>query len=246
MNLSRFGAVLIGSADPMLRGIRVQHTLVAIALGAAGTSVEGGVLDFESLQYPTTFLDQIGGIDVDPFELHMGFKFSSENFYPPALNHPFANVWYDYALTDTPSYNHGFVHGINGARALGTPIYAVASLSTFSIEREDGGEWMFGGAQFTRVNFPYSGTYRLVGLHGNDTVYDINTTLSATAQLFYGAQVDAIAVDRVVMTYRWTSSVGNVFSMPFIMDDMHYELVPAPGALVLLSMCGLLRQRRRD
>ena len=245
MNTIWFGAGKVGSTNSPLGGAGITCTLAAIALGAAATPVIGGILDFESLPFPTTVVDNLARMVADPFSSHMGFMFSSENFYPPALNHPFANVWYDYALLDPPNYNIGLVYGINGARALGTPAYAAANLSTFSIEREDGGEWMFGGAQFSRINFGYNGTYRLVGLRDNATVYDINTTLPAYSQLFYGAQVNAIAVDKVVMTYRWTSSVGNVLNMPFTMDDMHYELVPAPGALVLLGMGGLLRRGRR-
>ncbi len=81
---------------------------------------------------------------------------------------------------------------------------------------------------------------------GGATVYDISTPLVAYEQLFFGAQVGAISVDKVVMTYRRFTPNGTEYSRWFTMDDMHYELVPAPGALVLLSMGGLLRQRRRD
>ena len=246
MNTIWFGAGKVGSTNSPLGGAGITCTLAAIALGAAATPVIGGILDFESLPYPTYYASVTGGMVYDPLGSYGGFKFSSENFFPPGSSSLFANVWFDYTLTSTPSYNDGYVYGINGARALGVPLYNTTSLSTFSIERENGGEWMFAGAQFTRVVFTHpTAVFRMVGWRDGAVVYDISTLLPYYEQLSFGAQVDAIAVDKVVMTFRHVWPNGTVYSTWFTMDDMHYELVPAPGALVLFSMCGLLRRRQR-
>ncbi len=225
----------------------VRDTLAAIAIGAASASATGDILDFESLPYPTYFPASTGGMVSDPLASHMGFRFSSENFFPPGSSSLFANVWLDYALTDTPYYENGYPYGINGERALGVPMYDPWNPCTFSIEREDGGEWMFGGAQFSPVSLQLNDTvFRIAGWRDGVEVYNIGTHLIQQQQLFVGSTLSAIAVDRVVMTYRRVPPPSGVLSRWFTMDDMHYELVPAPGALVLLGVCGLMRRRQRS
>ncbi len=135
-------------------GLSIQLTLAAIALGAAATPVIGDILDFESLPYPTTYVSWSGGTVSDPLGSYMGFKFGSVNFLPP--DSPYTGVWFDYTITSPPDYSLGYPYGINGGRALGVPMAASTYLCSFSVEREDSGEWMFGGAQFSPVHFPYS------------------------------------------------------------------------------------------
>ncbi len=239
---------LCGLAGGYILG-RASLTLgaVASALACVGAQVEGGILDFESLPYPTTAINGSGGYVYDPFGSHMGFRFSSENFFPPSVNSPFANVWFDYALTSAPYNIAGYAFGINGARALGVPQYDPFTLTSWNIEREDGGEWMYGGAQFSPVNQGADNTtlFRIVGWRDGAEVYNISTFLVYSQQLFFGAQVNDIPVDRVVMTYHKLPPPTFDLSRWFTMDDMHYQLVPAPGALVLLSLCGLLQHRHR-
>ncbi len=244
MSLNQVLADLVRSTQSGLGGTVFQRALAGVIICAAATSVEGDILDFEALPYPTASANPDGGTVGDPFGSHMGFRFSSVNFFPPGAL--FAGVWFDYALTNTPYYGSGYPYGINGARALGTPMYASAQPCTLSIEREDGGEWMFEGAQFCRVMFFHpSAVFRIVGWRDGGVVYDTSTLLPDHEQLFFGAQVGTVAVDKMVMTFRYFSSSGTQYSTWFTMDDMHYELVPAPGALVLLGMCGLLRRRQR-
>lgn len=228
--------------------VTVAPLAAVAALGLAVIGAEAGILDFESLPEPTTPSGNPVSMYVDPLAFHMGFKFSSEGFYSPSSGDPFANVWSYYTLGPNPStYSPGYPYGINGERALGTPMDSNSYLGSWKIERDDGGEWMFGGAQFTAVhNNPAGQPFRIVGWRDGVEVYDITTELVVTSQTFVGAQVGSVAVDHIVLTYRHLWPSGALTSRWFTTDDLHYELVPAPGALVLLSMRGLMRHRRRD
>lgn len=228
-------------------GVGIRVALGSLAIAAVAPGLNAGILDFESLPEPTYYTGQT--VHFDPLEFYMGFRFSSVNYIPPHHTQPeLANVWFDYTLGPVPNYDFGYPFGINGDRALGTPFYHPMYPATYSVERQDGGEWMFGGAQVCSLYFYETdgSPFRVVGWRDGVEVYNITTELVPAEQLFFGAQVSSIAVDKVVMTYRVFYSDGTENHRPFLLDDMHYELVPAPGALALLSMCGLLRRRQRD
>jgi len=189
------------------------------------------LMTFENLVAPSQpYENEIIAYEVLP-TVYNGFSWTTQ------LNSPyFGNGWGYYDMKEW--YFGGYDNGIIGSRALYSP-YGGGFSANYLISNT--AYWVFTSAYFTSAWATYQDgvALHIDGYLGDQavfthtaTIYSIHKTLVTPPQLM---------IDRV---HIWGGYVG-IQGNHWIMDDMSYELVPAPSTLALLGLAGLVGRRRR-
>ena len=207
-------------------------------------TVSAGVVTFDDLPAPTRHYQYV---DLAPCADSGGFLFTStnQNFESPQ----YYNIWGYFRPTAPWTGAVGQPAAVNGVtsgnQAACSMNYSIWQPSEYFVTRADGGRWTFGGAWFTAIWAGISNELRVVGYSGSNMVFDIRSMITIAGPTFIAPSVNGLEVDRIVITNQYTSQFGVAPGGAFAMDDLQYELVPAPGSLALLGFAGLPRSRRR-
>ena len=125
----------------------------------------------------------------------------------------------------------GYDDGIIGDRALFTP-YGAGAQNAFRISREN--PWRFVGADITTAWTPM--TLTLTGYQ--DGLVNWTHTVTLQTMVRTRVEIDDLAIDTLKI-----SGFANVTHV--IVDNLSYEVVPAPSALALLANAIISTNRRR-
>jgi hypothetical protein len=205
-----------------------------------------GVVTFDDLPAPTT--RHSNWIDLAPLPVTDGFLFTSTNstFQFPELYDRWAYYQPNRPWTGAVG-EPAFANGVrSGNRAAYSPNYDIWQPSEYTIARADGGHWKFGGAWFTAIWAGISNELRVVGYSGVNMVFDVRSMITINGPTFVAPSDTGLEVDRIVITDEYTTvQYGVAPSGYFAMDDLQYELVPAPGGIAVGTLTMLALQRRR-
>jgi len=207
-----------------------MKTLIATAFIA--TAAHGSLCTFENLPAPTTATTSPPntGFYWDYFSSYEGFQFTSS--YAPSNFQ-----WAYYDLVGGGGWA-GYDEGIVGDRALFTPWGAEAS-KNYRIRRNE--LWFLNSIEVTSVWV--SSTAVIEGYRNGSLIYTYTTQLTTAQRVKLNiSQVypfTEYAVDQIKIY-----STGSL-SSHLVIDNIEYTVVPAPSALALLAVAGVIRRRRR-
>ena len=200
-------------------------TLALLIASTAHAQVQ--TCTFEDLPEPTVPSSNFEFIVSSPIGNYQGFEFLSNLVVPP-----FSGRWAYYDIKDVDF--GGYDNGIVGSRALFT-IYGSDAANGFRIRRDE--LWRFLGADLTTAWEALDLTF--TGYRDGSVVW--SRTLSIPSMVRTTLEFDEVAIDTVKMSGFSPNSPIN----HFILDNLSYEIVPAPSALALLVVAGAVRTRRR-
>jgi MYXO-CTERM domain-containing protein len=217
------------------------NLFAATVIASATVPASAEMLTFENLPNPTTEIGQDLKVGVMP-HMYNGFSFNSSNDDSDEM---FDNRWGYYKMRAGSTYG-GFDEGIIGSRALFTPWGANEDYE-FSITRTEA--FMFEGAYITQVNrseddFNFDGDERdysiltVKGFVGDTQVYSLSTQIEYAVGQFLSFNT-GMEVTRV----EFSTNTGAAIAL----DNFTYSsgAVPAPSALALLGLAGIVGRRRR-
>ena len=239
---------LIGTIMNTVKSCSSKAQVSACAILLMGIAVAGksyaAVCDFESLPTPT-HLHESGAFYNAPLTTFDGFRFTSVNYDGRP---EFRNVWGYYTMPSNPNPQTGYTWGVRGLQAAYSPVYYNFTENSYYLDRANGGAWNFAGAWFTSATVDTSSSALINNLTvtGSRNGLEVFTSYSAIqgTQTFVGAEAAGMEIDKLTITCRaWNGSVW--LSRVFIMDDMNYTLVPAPGVLTALFFLVPVTSRRR-
>ena len=189
-------------------------------------------LTFEDLPEPTLPSSNFPFMISSPIEDYRGFQFLSNiaPSVPPWQTLAGRWAYYDMKNVDFGGYDDGIV----GDRALFTP-FGSDAVNQFRIRRDE--LWRFLGADLTTAWEALDLTF--TGYRDGSVVWSL--TLSIPSMVRTRLEFDEAAIDTVKMSGFSPNSPIN----HFILDNLSYEIVPAPSALALLAVAGVVRRRRR-
>lgn len=217
----------------------------AFAILAIVSAANAEMLTFESLPTPTVEVGSNLRVAAMPLT-YEGFSFTSlvgsENDFPEI----FDGRWGVYKMRSGSTYG-GFDEGIIGSRALFTP-WGAQEEYEFSISRAE--QFVFDGAFICQVNtaendFNFDGDGRdysmltVTGWIGDTVVYAFSTQIEYAVGSYLSFS-NGIAIDRVT----FSTDTGAAISL----DNFTFSggAVPAPSALALLGLAGLVGKRKRN
>jgi hypothetical protein len=207
-----------------------MNILISLTALALSPLASASILTFEDLPMPT---EQYATIRIAEMPAtYSGFTFSN---------------WGYYTVPNGIDFN-GFDDGIIGTRALYTPInndndgeggnrftifrsnrFIFGSASVTQLFAADnGGEDDFGG-DITRLT--------IKGFVGDHQVYTVNQYLAYAVRMTVSAP--AVQVDRL----EFSTDTGMAFAVDNLTAD---PIVPAPSALALIGLAGLIGKRKRN
>jgi len=219
--------------------------VTAIVTASAVVPANAEVLTFEDLPTPLISV----GADLKVASLapnYGGFTFTSNHYSQNDLPDIFDGRWGYYKVKAGSTFG-GFDEGIIGSRALFTPWGANEDYA-FSIARTEA--FMFEGAFITQVNrseddFNFDGDdgddfsiLTVTGFVGDTAVYSLSTQIEyATAQFI------SFNTGMEVTRVEFSTNTGAAIAL----DNFTYSggAVPAPGALALRGLAGIVGRRRR-
>jgi hypothetical protein len=209
-----------------------MKTLIATAFIATAAHAEVQTCTFENLPEPDAISELNDTVRASPIRNYEGFQFVS-NLVVPANDETwqnFSGYWGYYAINDGVNFG-GYDDGIIGDRALFTP-YGAGAQNAFRISREN--PWRFVGADITTAWNAL--TLTLTGYQNGSVNWTHTVTLQAMVRT--RVEIDDLSIDTLKI-----SGFANVTHV--IMDNLSYEVVPAPSALALLAVVGISTNRRR-
>ena len=210
-----------------------MKTLIATAFIATAAHAEVQTCTFEDLPEPDAISELNDTVRASPIRNYEGFQFVS-NLVVPANDETwqnFSGYWGYYAINDGVNFG-GYDDGIVGDRALFTP-YGAGAQNAFRISRDN--PWRFVGADITTAWTPM--TLTLTGYQ--DGLINWTHTVTLQTMVRTRVEIDDLAIDTLKI-----SGFANVTHV--IVDNLSYEVVPAPSALALLAVAGVVGRRRRS
>jgi MYXO-CTERM domain-containing protein len=223
------------------------NLFAATVIASATVPASAEMLTFEDLPNPTTEIGQNLKVAAMP-RMYNGFSFTSLNSAESDEEDIFDNRWGYYKMRSGSTFM-GFDEGIIGGRALFTPWGAEEDYQ-FSINRND--LFVFEGAYFTQVNredndlnFDGDGDgernysiLTITGFVGDTQVYSYSTQVEYAVRQFVPLDM-SVGVNRLVISTNTGAAIA--------LDNFTYSTgtVPAPGALALLGLAGIVGRRRR-
>jgi len=207
-------------------------TLIATTFIATAAHGTGTFCTFENLPAPTTpsLSPPNTGFYWDYLSSYEGFHFTSS--YAPGNFQ-----WGYYDLVGGQGYA-GYDEGIIGDRALFTPWGAEAS-KNYRIRRDD--LWMLNSIEVTAVWA--SSTVVIEGYRYGEGVFTYIAQL-ATAQRVKLNISQVYPFTEYAVHQIKIYSTGSL-SSHLAIDNIEYTVIPAPSALALLAVAGVVRRRRR-
>lgn len=215
-----------------MKGKYTMKTLIATTLIATSAHGTGTFCTFENLPAPTTATTNPPntGFYWDYFSSYEGFQFTSS--YAPGNFQ-----WAYYDLVGGQGWA-GYDEGIVGDRALFTP-WGSDINKNYRIRRDD--LWLLNSLEITSVW--NSTTMVIEGYRYGDEVFTYTAQLNVAQRVKlnisnpYPGPLNSITDLKIY-------SVGTN-SAHFAIDNIEYTVLPAPAALSLLGMAGLLGTSRR-
>jgi len=208
-----------------------MNTLIATTLIA--TSAHAELCTFENLPAPTIAGSDsyITGFIYDGLSSYEGFTFTS--------SYPQSNFqWAYYDLVGGGGWA-GYDEGIVGDRALFTPWGAEAS-KNYRIRRNE--LWFLNSIEVTSVWA--SSTAVIEGYRNGSLIYTYTAQLTTAQRVKLNiSQVYPMFMEYAVDQIK-IYSTGSL-SSHFAIDNIEYTVVPAPSALALLAVIGVVGRRRR-
>lgn len=209
----------------------MMKTLIATTLIA--TSAQGALCTFENLPAPTnadSFTNSTGFMH-DSIGSYEGFNFTSSNMYS---NYQ----WSYYDLLGGSGWG-GYDEGIVGDRAIYTPW---SSNSSYNYRINRGGElWRLNSLEVTAVWT--SMTVVIEGYRYGEGVFT------------YTAQLNQADRTKLIITNAYPGALNNIteikvygvapYSSHLVIDNINYNIVPAPSALALIGIAGIIGIRKR-
>jgi len=209
-----------------------MKTLIATAFIATAAHANL-TLTFEDLPEPTVPSSNFAFMISSPIGDYQGFQFLS-NIAPSVPPwQTLAGRWAYYDIKDVDF--GGYDDGIVGDRALYTPFGSDAA-NQYRIRRDE--LWRFVGGDFTAAWYQAL-DLTFTGYRDGSVVW--SRTLSIPSMVRTRLEFDEVAIDTVKMSGFSPNSPIN----HFILDNLSYEIVPAPSALALLAVAGVVGRRRR-
>lgn len=203
----------------------MMKTLIATTLLA--TSAHGALCTFENLPAPTQ--TDSHGLFYDPLTNYEGFNFT----YAPSG--PYVG-WYYYDLVGGPGWG-GYDEGIIGDRAILT---GSGSSSTYDYRISRNEVWRLLSLEVTAAW--NSMTMFIQGYRYGEPVFLYTASLNPAQRVklnisyAYPPQLNNITEIKV-----WGVSTGT----QIIIDNLEYAIVPAPSAIALIGIAGIIGVRRR-
>jgi len=209
-----------------------MKTLIATAFIATAAHGTGTLCTFENLPAPTTATTNTGntGFYWDSLSSYEGFQFTSS--YAPSNFQ-----WAYYDLVGGQGWA-GYDEGIVGDRALFTPWGSEAS-KNYRISRNE--LWMLNSIEVTAVWA--SSTVVIEGYRYGEGVFTYIAQL-ATAQRVKLNISQVYPFTEYAVHQIKIYSTGSL-SSHLAIDNIEYTVIPAPSALALLAVAGVVRRRRR-
>jgi len=210
-----------------------MKTLIATAFIATAAHGTGTLCTFENLPVPTTATTNTGntGFYWESLSSYEGFHFTSS--YAPGNFQ-----WGYYDLVGGQGYA-GYDEGIVGDRALFTPWGAEAS-KNYRISRNE--LWMLNSIEVTAVWV--SSTVVIEGYRYGEGVFTFSAQL-ATAQRVKLNISQVYPFTEYAVHQIKIYSTGSL-SSHLAIDNIEYTVIPAPSALALLAVVGVVGRRRRS
>jgi hypothetical protein len=212
-----------------------MKTLIATAFIATTAQAQVQTCTFEDLPEPDAIPELNDIIRASPIRNYEGFQFVS-NLVVPANDERwqnFSGYWGYYAINDGVNFG-GYDDGIVGDRALFTP-YGAGAQNAFRISREN--PWRFVGADITNAAWTPM-TLTLTGYQ--DGLVNWTHTVTLQSMVRTRVEIDDLAIDTLKI-----SGLCLCYSVDVIVDNLSYEVVPAPSALALLAIAVISTNRRR-
>jgi hypothetical protein len=205
----------------------MMKTLIATTLIA--TSAHGALCTFENLPAPTQTDVNGYGMYYDPLTNYEGFNFT----YTPSGQYV---GWYYYDLVGGPGWG-GYDEGIIGDRAIVT---GSGSSSTYDYRISRNEMWRLLSLEVTAAW--NSMTMFIQGYRYGEPVFLYTAALNPAQRVklnisyAYPPQFNNITEIKV-----WGVNTGS----HIIIDNLEYAIVPAPSALALIGIAGMIGVRRR-
>jgi hypothetical protein len=211
-------------------------TLIATTLLA--TSAHGALCTFENLPAPT--FQEINtaqtGFWIEPLSSYEGFNFTSSYTQPYNQYSAFNNKWAYYDMVGGPGWG-GYDEGIIGDRAIFTP-WGSEYAYNYRISRNE--LWTLNSLEITSA-----WNNMTVVIEGYRYGQDVFTY---TAQLFTAQRV------KLLISNPYPGPLNNITEIKvyapnqatqIAIDNIDYTVVPAPSALALIGIVGLIGIQRR-
>lgn len=226
------------------------YNIFAIAIVTAATTANAEIVTFEDLPNPTVEIGMNLKVGAMP-RIYDGFSFTSLNSNNDDSNDGdiFDNRWGYYKMRHG-SNHQGFDEGIIGSRALFTP-WGAEEDYRFAISRGD--LFVFEGAFIGQANredndFNFDGDgdddgnrnfsiLTMTGYNGDSAVWQFSTQIEYAVADFISFGNDLL-IDRV----EFSTNTGAAITL----DNLTYSsgAVPAPSALALLGLSGIVGRKR--
>lgn len=210
----------------------MMKTLIATTLIA--TSAHAELCTFENLPAPT-LAEGNSGFYVGVVGNYEGFNFTSA--YQTSSQYAFLNnKWAYYDLVGGPGY-FGYDEGIVGDRALFT---AWGSNSSYNYRINRNELWRLNSLEVTSI---YNNmTVVIEGYRYGVGVFTYTTQLSTAQRVeLLISSVYAGPVNNITEIKVYGAGVGTHLAI----DNIDYTIVPAPSALALIGIAGVLGTSRR-
>jgi len=226
------------------------NLFAATVIASAVVPVNAEMLTFEDLPTPTVEVGQNLKVAAMPRMYNDGFSFTSNHYSENDEEDMFDGRWGYYKMRSGSTFM-GFDEGIVGNRALFTP-WGAEEDYRFAISRND--LFVFEGAFIGQANredddFNFDGDdgddgnrnfsiLTVTGYDGDSAVWQFSTQIEYAVADFISFDNDLL-IDRV----EFSTNTGAAITL----DNFTYSGgdVPAPGALALLGLAGIVGRRRR-
>lgn len=210
----------------------MMKTLIATTLLA--TSAQAELCTFENLPAPT--IAEVNGFWNDSLSSYEGFNFTSSYVINGSPYSIFNNKWGYYDLVGGPGWG-GYDEGIIGDRAIFTP-WGSYSAYNYRINRNE--LWRLNSLEITSVWTNM--TLVIEGYRYGEGVF------TYTAQLSTAQRV------KLLISNPYPGPLNNITEIKvyntgsgqqLVIDNIDYTIVPAPSALALIGIAGMIGVRRK-
>ena len=212
-----------------------MKTLIATAFIATAAHGTGTLCTFENLSAPTLtdIYSTPFGLYYEPLSNYEGFNFTSS--YAAS-----GNKWWYYDLVGGPGYG-GYDEGIIGDRAIFTPFGSTSSYN-FRISRNE--MWRLSSLEVTSAWS--SMTVIIEGYRYGEGVFTYTAQIAVAQRVKLNLQsVYPGPLNNITEIKVYSTNVGANGASQIIIDNIEYALVPAPSALALIGIAGMIGVRRR-
>ncbi len=212
-----------------------MKTLIVTAFITTAAHGTGTLCTFENLPAPTTpsLSPPNTGFYWDYLSSYEGFHFTSS--YAPGNFQ-----WAYYDLVGGQGYG-GYDEGIIGDRALFTP-WGSEQSKNYRIGRNE--LWMLHSIEVTAVWL--SSTVVIEGYRYGEGVFTYTAQLTTAQRVKLNISSVYPGPLNNITEIKIYSTIPNSLSSHLAIDNIEYTVVPAPSALALLAVAGVVGRRRRS